>query len=136
MDDDTTGLTKDAGWEVGVRQTVPAPIEAVWTYLLGEGLPVWLGDIEALPTERGEAFLTRDGVRGSLRSRTERVRVRVGWQPPELDHETVLQVSVREAATGTTIGFHHEKLADRQERKAMLGRWKGVAAQLADTFSA
>lgn len=132
---DTTGLTKDAGWEVGVRQTVPAPIDAVWDYLLGEGLPLWLGDIDALPTQKGETYETRDGVRGTLRSRTDGLRIRLGWRPRGLDHETVLQVTVKEAASGTTIGFHHEKLANREERKAMLGRWKDVAAQLERRFT-
>lgn len=134
--DDTTGPTRDAGWEVGVRTTVPAPLAAVWDHLLGEGLPLWLGDLDALPLERGDAYETRDGIRGTVRSRTEYLRVRVGWRPADLDHETILQLTVREAATGTTIGFHHERLADRDERKAMLGRWKAVAAQLRARFSA
>lgn len=127
---ETTGLTKDAGWEVGVRTTVASPIEAVWEYLLGEGLKVWLGDIDALPTEKGESFQTRDGVRGVIRGRTEGLRVRLGWQPEDWSHDTTLQLSIKEAATGTTIGLHHEKLADREERKMMLGHWKAVAARL------
>lgn len=127
---DTTGRTKGAGWEVGVRTTVPAPIEAVWAYLLGDGLKVWLGDIDALPIEKGEEYRTRDGVRGIIRSRTEGLRVRLGWQPDDWPHDTTLQLTLKPAATGTTIGLHHEKLADRDERKLMLGHWKSVAAQL------
>lgn len=119
-----------------MRQTVPAPLDVVWDYLLGEGLSVWLGDIDALPMEKGEEYATRDGVRGTIRSRTERSRVRLGWQPEDWPHDTTLQVTVKQAETGTTIGFHHEKLADREERKLMLGHWKAVAAALASTFSA
>ena len=132
---DTTGLTKDAGWEMGVRTTVPAPLPAVWAFLLGEGLQLWLGEIESLPTEKGAAFVTADGVRGSIRSFTEGVRVRLGWQPDDWPHDTTLQVTVKEAATGTTIGFHHEKLADRDERRMMLGHWKNVAAAIELHFS-
>jgi uncharacterized protein YndB with AHSA1/START domain len=127
----TTGSTKDAGWEVGVRTTVAAPIEVVWAYLLGEGLRIWLGDIEALPMLEGEAYQTRDGVRGIIRSRTEGVRVRLGWHPEDWPHDTTLQITVKAAATGTTIAVHHEKLADREERRMMLGHWKSVVAQLA-----
>jgi hypothetical protein len=132
---DTTGLTKDAGWEMGVRTTVPAPLPAVWQFLLGEGLQLWLGEIEALPTEKGAAYATADGVRGSIRSFTEEMRVRLSWQPDDWPHDTILQVTVKEAATGTTIGFHHEKLADRDERRMMLGHWKNVAAAIEKSFS-
>lgn len=132
---DTTGLTKDAGWEMGVRQTVAAPLPAVWEFLLGEGLPVWLGEIDALPTEKGAAYATADGVRGSIRSFTEDVRVRLTWRPDDWPHDTLLQVTVKESATGTTIGFHHEKLADRNERRMMLGHWKNVAAVIEKHFS-
>lgn len=133
---ETTGLTKDAGWEVGVRTTVPAPPETVWAHLLGDGLKLWLGDIDALPTEKGETFQTRDGVRGTIRSLTPGLRVRLGWQPEDWPHDTTLQLTVKEAPSGTTIGIHHEKLADREERRLMLGHWKAVAAALERELSA
>jgi uncharacterized protein YndB with AHSA1/START domain len=126
------GKTKDAGWELGVRQTVRAPLPVVWTYLLGEGLPVWLGDIDSLPTEKKAPYATRDGVRGTIRSYTENLRVRLGWQPSDWPHDTTLQLTVKEVAGGTTIGIHHENLADRDERKLMLGHWKNVIDALAD----
>lgn len=131
----TTGLTKDAGWELGVRTTVAAPLPIVWGFLLGEGLPFWLGELDALPTEKGAAFTTADGVRGSIRSLTEGYRVRLTWRPDDWPHDTTLQLTVKEAVTGTTIGFHHEKLADREERRMMLGHWKNVADAIADHFS-
>ncbi len=132
----TTGKTKDAGWELGVRTTVPAPLAAVWAYLMGEGLPVWLGDIASLPTEKGAQFRTADGVNGVVRSATDQLRLRISWQPEDWPHDTILQMTVKAAATGTTIGIHHEQLADRQERRMMLGHWKNVAAALEAHFSA
>lgn len=132
---DTTGLTKDAGWELGVRTTVPAALPEVWQYLLGEGLPVWLGDIASVPTEAGATFETADGVRGTIRSFTDATRLRLTWRPDDWPHDTVLQLTVKQAATGTTIGIHHEKLADRDERKLMLGHWKNVAAAFDAHFS-
>lgn len=133
---DSTGLTKDAGWELGVRTTVPAPLDTVWQYLLGEGLPVWLGEIAQLPTEKGAAYETADGVRGTIRSRTEGSKLRLSWQPDDWPHDTILQLTVKEVVTGTTIGIHQEKLADREERKLMLGHWKNVAAAFDGVFSA
>lgn len=129
------GLTKDAGWELGVRQTVSAPLSVAWEYLTGQGLKVWLGDIDVLPTEKGAAYLTRDGVAGDIRSYTENAKLRLTWRPDDWPHDSTLQLTVREAATGTTIGIHHENLADRSERKMMLGHWKNVIAAIADELS-
>ncbi len=131
---DTTGLTKDAGWEVGVRETVQASLETAWQFLLGEGLPIWLGET-TLPHAKGEAYRTADGVRGEVKSYTENARVRLSWHPDDWPHDTTLQLTVKEAATGgTTIGIHHERLADREERRMMLGHWKNVASHLAAAF--
>lgn len=128
--DDTTGKTKDAGWEVGVRHTVGAPLPAVWDYLTGAGLALWLGET-TLDRTKGATYETADGVRGEVRAVTERRKIRMTWRPDDWPHDTLLQVTVKEAATGTTIGFHHEELADRDERFMMLGHWKNVVAELA-----
>jgi len=128
-----TGKTKDAGWEVGVRTTVAAPLPAVWAFLLGDGLPLWLGHA-ALVYEKGAAYETDDDIRGQVISYTENKRLRLTWQPGEWDHDSTLQVTVKEAATGTTIGFHQERLSGRDERRIMLGHWKDVTARLAREF--
>jgi uncharacterized protein YndB with AHSA1/START domain len=130
---DTTGKTKDAGWEVGVRTTVRAAVEDVWDYLFEDGLPVWLG-LDTLVLEKGASFHTHDGVSGHVLSYTPGKRIRLSWHPDGWDHASTLQVTAREAATGTTIGFHQEKLAGREERKIMLGHWKGVVAQIERAF--
>jgi len=124
-----TGLTKDAGWQVGVRTTVPADASTVWDYLLGAGLPLWLGET-TLPSQTNAVYETDDGVRGRLISRTEGTRLRLSWRPDDWPHDTTLQLSLRSAATGTTIAVHHERLADRDERRMMLGHWKTVVAEL------
>ncbi len=127
--EDTTGLTKDAGWQVGVRATVPVDAGTAWAYLVGAGLPLWLGET-TLPSQTNAVYETDDGVRGRLISRTEGTRLRLSWRPDDWPHDTTLQLSLRVAATGTTIALHHERLADRDERRMMLGHWKTVIAEL------
>ncbi len=131
-----TGLTKDAGWELGVRTTVAAPVEVVWDYLLGAGLRVWLGELDALPLEKGDDYATADGVRGTVRIRSEGSRIRISWQPDDWPHDSTVQLTIKPVASGTTIGIHHERLADREERRMMLGHWKNVAAAFDSHFAA
>jgi uncharacterized protein YndB with AHSA1/START domain len=129
-----TAHSKDVGWDVGVRQTVPAPLPVVWEFLLGDGLPLWLGET-TLVREKGAAYETADGVVGTVHSYAEGSKIKLGWHPGDWPHETSLQLTVKEVATGTTIGIHHEKLADRDERRMMLGHWKSVIADLADAVN-
>ena len=126
---DTVGKTKDGGWEVGVRTTVPAGLEDVWDFLMEDGLAIWLGTSE-LVLEKGAPYETTDDVRGEIRSYTPGFRLRLTWRPAVWDHDSTVQLTVREAASGTTIAFHQERLADREERKLMLGHWKDVTARL------
>jgi uncharacterized protein YndB with AHSA1/START domain len=130
-----TGLTKDAGWEVGVRKTVDAPINIVWTFLLGVGLPLWLGNT-TLTLEKGAPFETDDDITGTVLSYSEGLRIRLSWQPIEWNHDSTLQLTVKEAESGTTIAFHQERLSGREERKIMLGHWKDVIQQLDDAIAA
>jgi hypothetical protein len=129
------GKTNDAGWEVGVRTTVEAPLDTVWSFLLGAGLPLWLGNT-ALSLEKGAPYETDDDIKGMVLSYTEGLRVRLSWQPVEWNHDSTLQLTVKEAAAGTTIAFHQERLSGREERKIMLGHWKDVVQQLDGAIAA
>jgi uncharacterized protein YndB with AHSA1/START domain len=124
-----TGQTKDAGWEVGVRRTVKAPLETVWQFLIGDGLPLWLGRVN-LVLEKGASWATDDEISGTILSYTPGMRIRLTWQPSDWDHDSTLQLTVRAAEMGTTIAFHQERLSGREERKIMLGHWKGVVDDL------
>ena len=127
--DSPVGLTRDVGWNMGVRRTVDAPLEDVWDHLVGVGLATWLG-VSALPAEPGGSYEADDGTTGDLRTWTERRRLRLTWRPPELDHDTTLQVTVLPAARGTTIAFHQERMTSADERATMLEHWTGVVERL------
>jgi uncharacterized protein YndB with AHSA1/START domain len=131
---DTTGLTKDAGWELGVRRTVPAPVDEVWEYFVVDGLAIWLGDT-TLGVRKGDRYVTSDGVRGEVRSRTDQLRLRITWQPEDWSHDTTVQVTLMPAATGTTIGFHQDRLISSEERARMLEHWTEVLSRVVDDLS-
>ncbi|APU12754.1 MULTISPECIES: hypothetical protein [Actinoalloteichus] len=128
-----TGLTKDAGWQLGVRRTVPVPSDVVWDYLTREGLVVWLG--ETVLGATGEWYETADGTRGQLRSRSEGVRLRLTWQPTGWAHDSTLQLTLQRAVSGTTIAIHQERLRSAQDRASLLIHWRAVLGRIVEQLA-
>ena len=128
-----TGQTKDAGWEIGVSKTLSARIDHLWDLLISpQGLRLWLGTLEHLPSGKGDTYQTAEGTVGEIRSYHERHRIRLTWQPKDWHHDTTLQLTVTQAATpGTTrLGVHQEWLADADERERQRVHWQGVVATI------
>jgi uncharacterized protein YndB with AHSA1/START domain len=127
------GLTRDAGWELGVSRTLPLDADAAWALLLSPaGLAAWLGDdLAALPDAVGATYATAGGTTGELRSLHPGDRVRVTWRPPGRDAPATLQAVVRPAARGASIRLHAERLAGPDEREALRDRWRAALAALA-----
>ncbi|WP_336319496.1 SRPBCC domain-containing protein [Streptomyces lavendofoliae] len=123
------GLTRDAGWEIGVSKTLPLPARAVWEFITGpEGLVLWLGDVRGgLPTERGAAYATADGVTGEVRGYRPGDRVRLTYGG------TTLQVAVSEAGPRKSVlRFHQERLAGADERERRRAHWQGVMRRVVE----
>ncbi|MFD8664209.1 hypothetical protein ACFV1U_02255 [Streptomyces microflavus] len=75
-----TGLTQDAGWEIGVSRTIHRPPQAVWEFITGpEGAALWLGVEGPLPTEKGAPYLLRFH-QERLVSAAEREERRTYWK--------------------------------------------------------
>jgi uncharacterized protein YndB with AHSA1/START domain len=125
-----TGRNRGDSFDVGVRETVAVPLPTVWAFLVGEGLPLWLGETE-LPHDQNAEYETDDGVRGIIHRYAENSRVKLTWRPGDWPHNSTLTLAVKQKDAGTTISISHEGLADRDERTMMLGHWKAVVADLA-----
>ena len=127
MNDQPIGLTRDAGFEIGVSRTVDTPLPRVWDALMSEeGVRTWLGDGVQLPAERGAGYRTGDGTTVKIRSFHPNDRVRLTWQPPDWDHESTVQVAVSQRGGRTVIRFHQERLADPEERERQREHWRAV----------
>jgi uncharacterized protein YndB with AHSA1/START domain len=129
----TTGLTRDAGWQIGVSRTFPCDPDHAWGVLTAnEGLARWLGLVDGLPEERGEPYRTADGTTGELRSFRPADRIRLTWRPPGWDHDSTVQVALSVPRSKqpdrprTVVRFHQERLAGPDEREAMRAHWASV----------
>jgi uncharacterized protein YndB with AHSA1/START domain len=117
MSESPVGLTKDAGWEIGVSRTLPVDLEDAWRLLdSDEGRAIWLGEGEA--------------PHGEVRSRRPEDRIRVTWQPAGRETPATAQVVLREGASGTRLNFHTEKLESAEDRERVREHWKGVLDRL------
>ncbi|RLL68368.1 hypothetical protein D7M15_17725 [Streptomyces sp. Z26] len=126
-----TGLTRDAGWEIGVSKTLGHPPGAVWDFITGpEGLSCWLGDgVDLHDGAKGRAYETDDGTVGEVRSYRPGDRIRLTWRPSGWDHDTTVQVAVtasRGSEERSVLRFHQEWLAGPEERERQRTHWRAV----------
>lgn len=100
-----TGQTKGAGWQIGVRRTLPLELDEAWGLLTTQP---WLERWSGLATLEGDP---------AVRSKTEKTVVRVRTQT------SLVQLRVLPAATGTTVSVHEERLPDGRTRELRKDHW-------------
>ncbi|WP_433401941.1 SRPBCC family protein [Streptomyces sp. CA-146814] len=127
-----TGLTQDAGWEIGVSRTIRQPPQAVWEFITGpEGVALWLGVEGPLPTEKGAAYRTAGGTEGEIRSYRPGDRVRLTYGT------STVQVAVSPGSSDdrSVLRFHQERLVSAEEREERRTYWKSVMDRVAAELS-
>jgi uncharacterized protein YndB with AHSA1/START domain len=135
MSERPVGLTKDAGWEIGVSRTFPVSPEEAWDAITSpEGVAIWVGEGAELGRERGDPYAAADGTEGELRSLRPGDRIRLTRRLPGREDEAIVQVVVRPAASGASIRFHAERLRDAEEREALREHWRAVLDELGETL--
>lgn len=121
------GKTKEAGYQIGVRRTVPVTVEAAWRFLTGaEGLRVWLGEAEGAVVREGENFATQEGDSGRFTVVKPLSHMRLQWTKSDWEAPSTLQIRVLPAKQGATISIHQEKLSGPAARETMKAHWEGV----------
>ncbi|QYX80158.1 SRPBCC domain-containing protein [Streptomyces akebiae] len=124
----STGLTKDAGWQVGVSRTLPQSPATVWEFISGpRGLELWLGAGARLTGEPGSPYETDAGIAGEVRGYRPGDRIRVTYG------DTTVQVAVSAAGGGRSVlVFHQEGMAGPEERERQRAHWQRVMDQVAE----
>lgn len=132
-----TGVTKDAGVQIGVRRTLAAGQARVWDYLLSpEGLRLWVGEGADFEPRVGYSYSSRDGAYGRITVAEPPRKLRMTWQQPEWDNPSRLQWMVLASGAGkTAVGIHQEMLDDVYMREMMRQHWDAVLAQLKEALT-
>lgn len=120
------GLTKDAGWQFGIRRTFPVTRKHAWDFMLSPaGIKTWLGDIDNYDLELDKVLKTSDGIEGKITVLKPMSHWRMSWKKKGWDHTSMLQVRVM-GNDRATIVFHHDHLKSESERVQMKKYWEGV----------
>jgi uncharacterized protein YndB with AHSA1/START domain len=113
------GQTRDTGFQIGARRTLPIPQEYAWHLVTSrEGRGVWLGDTPELEVERNATYKLADGTHGEITVHEPLSHIRLTWQPPGWPRPSIIQVRIMPRADRTAIAFHQEHLPDATAREA------------------
>lgn len=129
-----TGVTKDAGVQIGIRKTVDGEPERIWSFLVSpQGLPLWIGHVDDFWWKKGFEFVSKEGVSGKLTVVNPPLKLRLTWQRPDWDTPSRLQIYLLPAKSGkTTIAFHQEMLEDVYMRETMRRHWENVLQRVVE----
>lgn len=133
MTEDKThiGLTKQTGYEFGLRKTFSIPLSVVWNFLTSpQGTEIWLGASEDFRLEKGASYHTVDGTTGKVTVLNPNVNIRLTWQPVGWSKPSTIQVRVIADEKKTTVSFHQENMPDANTRELMCDRWKRVTGEI------
>lgn len=128
------GLTADAGYQIGVRRTLPIDRDRAWDFLLSpEGLRLWLGNVTDLDLQVGAVYSSVEGITGEFRVVKPKEQLRLTWKPKGWEKPSTLQIRLLSSRPDkTTISFHQEKLSDAAARERMKERWEEALAVIAE----
>lgn len=116
------GQTRSAGFQIGLRRTLPIGHEAAWRLVTSpEGVRAWLGGTFDGELVKGAQFRLADGTMGQVTVYAQLSHMRLTWQPPQWQRPSIIQLRVMPHGDRTVIAFHQEQLpgpAEREERRA------------------
>jgi uncharacterized protein YndB with AHSA1/START domain len=113
----TVGKTRDAGFQIGARRTMPLPLAEAWQLLTSrDGVKIWLG--APIDLAGDAAYQLPDGTSGTVSVFKPNSHLRMSWQPPTWPRPSIIQVRAIPNGTRTTFAFHQEHLPGPDEREA------------------
>jgi uncharacterized protein YndB with AHSA1/START domain len=129
------GLTKNGGYEFGLRKTFPIGNSVAWNFLMSpDGIRLWLGESVDFKMEKGAAFHTMAGDAGIVTTINPEKSIRLTWQTAEWLKPSIIQMRVIPADGKTMVSFHHENLPDASSREQMRLHWQVVMKNLANAL--
>ncbi|MET1259414.1 SRPBCC domain-containing protein [Flagellimonas sp. DF-77] len=135
-DNGEVGLTKESGWQMGVRKTIYADFDSVWEFLFSDkGLQLWLGPVKAVDLEVGASYNLASGVMFKITVFKPLSHIRMQWKKEEWENTSRLQLRIMRSGKNTVVSFAQELLVNKVQREEMIWHWKKVTAALSVTIA-
>ena len=125
------GQTKAAGFQIGLRKTLPCRFRATWELITSPvGFSIWSGGGSVRQWARGAGIVYPDGTVGEVRVFRPNSHIRVTRQPPGWERPSIIQVRVIDRGDRTVIAFHQEHIPDAKNREIRRTFFKQAMAML------
>jgi uncharacterized protein YndB with AHSA1/START domain len=131
------GLTRDAGYQIGVRRTLQISASTAWRFLTSpDGVRLWLGETDVKDYSRGARYALPGGGSGEVRVFHPESHLRITWQPGDWPRASTIQLRVIPKGERCVIAFHQEHLPDGearlQQREFFIGVLEKVRSLIED----
>jgi len=110
------GLTKDSGWQFGVRKTFPSDLESIWKLFFSkEGLKYW-----------------SKGVEQDFTTFKEYSHIRTKWKHVGFKESASLQIRFipSQKSDKTTISIHVDQLENENQREEAKKYWTKIIGNI------
>lgn len=129
------GLTKDVGWQFGLRKTFLYSQEYLWDFMFSdEGLKIWLGELRE-ELEIKKAYKTKEGIKGLVKVFTPYSHIRMNWKKKDWENVSTVQVRVIGNDEKATISFHQDNLLDNNQREEMKLYWNKKMTEIENAIT-
>ncbi|MEM1002465.1 MAG: SRPBCC domain-containing protein [Bacteroidota bacterium] len=130
------GLTKDSGWQMGVRKTMDKEFDKVWDFMFSdEGLKIWLGNVKTSQLKLGKEINFDNGVFGKIVVFKAFSHIRMKWKKSDWKNTSRLQLRIMRSKQKTVISFAQEMMLNKAQREEMIFHWKKVMTELSKALT-
>ena len=127
----TVGLTRDAGFQIGVRRTLPVAADEAWDLVTSRRLVRrWLGAGRAFRLEEGACYRLDDGSTGEVRVVSPASHVRLTMLRSGSSRPSTIQVRTIGKGDAAVVAFHEEHLPGPREREERRAHYTAVLDDL------
>lgn len=126
------GQTASVGFQIGVRRTLQISPEQAWAFLTStEGLKLWCGSVSLPTLNKGDTFISDEGITGQFGVVKPLSHIRMKWKKEGWNQASTLQIRlISEKPERTTISFHQENLDHLGTREEMKLYWEDVLTRI------
>jgi hypothetical protein len=113
------GLTKDTGWQIGVRRTLPVSPDKLWNFMVSmRGIELWLGKGDPFELQEGATYQLQDGTAGEVRVMKSLSHWRITRLPQDTEYQrpSIIQIRILDSGGKSILAFHEEHLPTEKER--------------------